>query len=261
MAADIRKYDLFKFIVTILLILLLALVYFEYPKGEGSDVAQAAAAESTTVDEKQSEKKSDLQLPDFPKTSMPLNFDAQQGMLIDSKGASRFSLNEAGDGWVPLIPEDISNQLPAGHALMQDESQVWIIQDSEGAALFSLNLADLTWQPIEAAETPVEAQAMQDIPDCPKANPARISRVGETVQVVNALIPLRSSPDANSNNILQPLAIGTILQITQLPVCMEYLEGANLWWGVQLIDGTSGWAAEGSAISPIYYLERIGQLE
>mgnify|MGYP001128390133 CR=1 FL=1 len=74
---------------------------------------------------------------------------------------------------------------------------------------------------------------------------------------MNALIPLRSSPQAGANNILSDLPIDTVLEVVALPVCTEYLEGANLWWQVRLPNGLSGWAAEGSAISPTYYLEMI----
>jgi hypothetical protein len=77
------------------------------------------------------------------------------------------------------------------------------------------------------------------------------------VRVVNALIPLRASPGVVENNILAALPIGTELEVIGLPVCTEYLSGANQWWGVRMQDGRTGYAAEGSAINPVYYLEEI----
>ena len=111
--------------------------------------------------------------------------------------------------------------------------------------------------PVQEITTPTIESAPVAAPSCPKATTPRISGIGAKVEVVNELIPLRSSPKVAVTNILQALPIGTELEITALPVCANYLSGANLWWGVQTTDGKNGWAAEGSAISPTYYLEEL----
>ena len=108
----------------------------------------------------------------------------------------------------------------------------------------------------EGAEASAETESDSASVDCPKALPARISGVGSQVQITNALIPLRSSPEV-APNILGALPISSTVEITSLPVCTEYLDGANLWWGVRTQDGRTGFAAEGSAISPTYYLEEM----
>lgn len=93
--------------------------------------------------------------------------------------------------------------------------------------------------------------------ECTGALPVRLSGVGVRAVVVNALIPLRASPEVGSNNILRGLPIGSVVEITSLPVCTPYLSGANNWWGVRTVDGSEGYAAEGSAINPIYYLQEL----
>jgi len=84
-----------------------------------------------------------------------------------------------------------------------------------------------------------------------------LTLVGSQVRVINALIPLRSSPDAESANYMLSLPKGTTLEIVNLPVCTPFLGGANLWWGVRTNSGSEGWAAEASAISDVYYLQEI----
>ncbi len=108
----------------------------------------------------------------------------------------------------------------------------------------------------EGAAASAETESDTFSEDCPNALPARISGVGAQAQITNALIPLRSSPEV-APNILGALPIGSTVEITSLPVCTEYLDGANLWWGVRTLDGLTGFAAEGSAISPTYYLEEL----
>jgi len=65
---------------------------------------------------------------------------------------------------------------------------------------------------------------------------------------------LRAIPDVGRNNILRGLPKGSVVEIISLPVCTPFLTGTNSWWGVCAADGREGYAAEGSAINPIYYL-------
>lgn len=91
---------------------------------------------------------------------------------------------------------------------------------------------------------------------CEKALPVRLSSTGINAKVVNATLTLRSSPQVG-NNILGFLPAGSQVDILTLPVCTEYLEGANNWWEVRTSGGVQGFAAEGSAVNPVYYLEAI----
>lgn len=113
-------------------------------------------------------------------------------------------------------------------------------------------------EPVTSPPLAAAVSAPSGIPDCPFAAPARISGVGARVRVTNALIPLRTKPSVSSSSFLGPLPIGTELEVISMPVCEAYLEGANLWWQVRTLSGKVGWAAEASAIKPIfYYLEEI----
>ena len=164
----------------------------------------------------------------------------------------------------PVIPERILSNLPGDHQLVQDESNVWHLLDSEGDSLYSLDKATLEWTP-GTIDKPIPAAAedkatdLEDQLRCPGANPTRISGEGAVVEVVGALIPLRSSPTAEASNIIQPLLIGTRLEVVLLPSCINYLDGANFWWGVMTEDGVQGFAAEASAVSDLYYLEEIAE--
>jgi hypothetical protein len=104
---------------------------------------------------------------------------------------------------------------------------------------------------------PVVQSKQSQIPECQKATPPRITGTGVKVKVVNALIPLRTKPAVFWSDFVLPLPVGTELEVMSLPVCAKYLNGANLWWGVRTSSGINGWAAEGSATKPTYYLEQI----
>ena len=113
-----------------------------------------------------------------------------------------------------------------------------------------------TQAPTAKTET-TPPESTSDAVVCDNALPTRLSGVGARAEVVNALIPLRASPEVGRSNILKGLEKGSVVEIISLPVCVPYLTGANNWWGVRTSDGREGYAAEGSAINPIYYLQEI----
>ena len=187
-----------------------------------------------------------------------MEFEPNAKSLVDPYGKQRFFLNEKGDSWTPIVPKDIIDDLGENYSLEMDESKVWHARSLTGVQ-FTLDMKSLNWA--RELESKVEAESGKPlenkIENCEGVNPARISGIGEKVRVINSLIPLRSSPDAVSDNVLKALPIGTSLEIVASPVCTEYLDGANLWWGVQTEGGQTGWAAEGSALGSAYYLEMI----
>jgi len=101
------------------------------------------------------------------------------------------------------------------------------------------------------------SNSKSEFPDYKGAFPRKIDSIGSTARVVNRLIPLRSAPNAEYDNILVSLQEGASLEVMDVTVCTPYLDGANLWWYVRNEDGTEGYAAEGSAIDDIYYLEEV----
>ncbi len=252
------KYDLFKLIITILLVFLLFLALcnpleLKRSISEAKDQAENEVLQPAGFDDKDAT----LVLPDFPNTKVELRYDDESKSLVDPQNRSKFVVNEKEDGWIPVVPQDVMDKVGGNFTLEIDESNVWYIQ-GEGGKQFSLEMDSLTWNPVSFVESDVSGPKVENVAlPCESANPIRITSVGDCVRVVHNLIPLRSSPDANSANIVRALSIGTELKIVSLPVCTPFLDGANQWWEVQTKDGQIGWAAEGSAVGSTYYLETI----
>lgn len=91
---------------------------------------------------------------------------------------------------------------------------------------------------------------------CEKALPVRLSGIDVQARVTNATLTLRSGPEV-ANNVLGFMPVGSEVEVSALPVCTPYLTGANNWWQVKTAAGAVGFAAEGSAVNPVYYLEEI----
>ena len=256
-----RNLDLFKLIVTIALILILIILLVQKPEVVISNGKEDGVDIEKTEEIDVEEKIKINQFPLFPLSDGSLELDEKGSGLLDTNGVMRFKLSDDGQAWEPVIPGGILNKLPDGYALTTDESNMWYIVDGNGDALYSFNLDVLEWN--EEAEKVAEAQDASESGDdkgitaCEGANPPRLTSVGSQVRVINAMIPLRSSPDAESANYMLSLPKGTILEIVNLPVCTPFLGGANLWWGVRTDSGLEGWAAEASAISDVYYLREI----
>ncbi len=256
-----RNLDQFKLIVTIVLILILIILLVQKPVVVISN-GNKNGAEIEKAEEIDVEEKIDIdQFPLFPLSDGSLELDEKGSGLLDINGEMRFKLSDDGQAWEPVIPGEILNKLPDDYALTADESGVWYIVDGNGDALYSFNMEVLEWnmEPEKVSEAQDASGPGDDseITVCEGANPARLTLVGSQVRVVNAMIPLRSSPDAESANYLLSLPKGTTLEIVNLPVCTPFLGGANLWWGVRTDSGLEGWAAEASAISDVYYLQEI----
>lgn len=255
------KIDLFKLMMTILLILILIILLNQKPVAVISDgkknVADIKELEGVDVEEKINAD----QFPQFPLSDGSLELDEKGSGLFDINGVMRFKLSDNKQTWEPVIPGEILDKLPDDYELTSDESNALYIIDGNGGALYSFNFEVFEWDivPEKIAEAQDASRPADDkeITACEGANPARLTSVGSKVRVVNALIPLRSSPDAKSANYMLSLPKGTTLEIVNLPVCTPYLGGANLWWGVRTESGLEGWAAEASAISDKYYLQEI----
>lgn len=263
------KLDLFKAFVAVVLVCIWIWLLSVYGMEiEGGSSQKKATLERTRTQEAISApgEEPQLDLPAFPHTPLALRFDNASNMLVADSGQAHFELNVAGDGWIPLVPQEIRDAVGEGYSLGVDESGIWHISNADGAQ-YTFDLNRLEWMPVsvQGADGDVETEGAQDsqppsasgIYACEGANPVRIAGVGAKVVVVNALIPLRSSPEALGENIIRPLPMGTPLEVTSFPVCTPYLGGANQWWGVRTADGQSGWAAEASALSPIYYLQEL----
>ncbi len=257
-----RNIDLFKLSVTILLILILIILLIQKPGMDKINEKKEAAGTNELEGIDVEEKTNVDQFPLFPLSDGSLELDEEGLGLFDIDGIMRLKLSDDKQTWEPVIPGEILNMLPDDYVLTSDESNVlWYIVDGNGDLLYSFNSDLLEWnvvpEKIMEAQGATRQEDDKEIAACEGANPARLTSVGSRVRVVNALIPLRSSPDAESENILISLPKETILEIVNLPVCTLFLDGANLWWGVRTENGLEGWAAEASAISDVYYLQEI----
>jgi len=252
------KVDLFKLIVLIILIIVLIILVCEEP-AEIMSREMAGEADTQQFAENNFKGESSVaQIPSIPKSDDSLKLNEVNMGLLDTGGVLRYRLSEDKKTWVPQIPEDILDALPDDFELTSDESNIWHILDGSDGVLYAFNSDVLEWN--MAPEKIMEAQddsRSGDIPVCEDAKIARLTSVGSQVKVVNALIPLRSSPDAESANCMLSLPKGTHLEVVSFPVCTRFLDGANLWWGVRTESGLEGWAAEASAISDVYYLQEI----
>jgi len=251
------KYDLFKLIVLlVLIILLITLLISPVNAPAVSNEQNDAVVEA--VDGATGGDSAAPSLPESPTTNIDLSFDGKTGRLVDDAGTARYRLDESGEIWVPVISDSLIADLPDDYSLLPDDSGDWIITGSGGSVLYRFDSGDLVWMKAEGeAADSEDTEAKAEPAPCDGANPVRISDIGAKVRVVNALIPLRLSPDATSSNYVLSLPEGSVLEIISGPVCTPYLDGANQWWGVRTEEGVEGFAAEGSAVSDIYYLEEI----
>jgi len=155
-----------------------------------------------------------------------------------------------------------SRAISVGFLVENDESGNWQRMSSDGNDLFIFDPGKRQW--IAEKDTISKKYEMKtdqagevSSSDCPGANPKRISGFDNTVRVVNAMIPLHSTPNAIAENYIAVLPLVTKLEVIGERICPPFLDGANIWWKVRTISGIEGCAAEGSAISDLYYLETI----
>jgi hypothetical protein len=257
-----KNLDPFKLIITIILLFILVFLIIQKP---GMKIP--ADSENNGIDlieensDKNEEKGKAEHLPDLPLMDGSLSLNDSEKGLVGTDGIERFVLSDDQKRWEPVITEDVLTKLPNDFRLSQDESGVWYITDVSGTGLYILDLELLEWMELSSELEDEEAASGTgnggEIITCEGANPTRLNAIGSQVKVVNATIPLRSSPDANAVNIIKPLSEGTVLKIIKSPVCTPLLNGANLWWGVQIEGGLEGWAAEASAITDVYYLQEV----
>jgi hypothetical protein len=256
------EYDMFKLVV--LLFLFILLVYFVVGFFPVNIRVFLTENERSTTDPLTSETENaqmpePIVLPDFPKTKRGLVLNEDWNGLIDENGTLIFALSDNGEQWEPIVDDLLKLSLPEGFSTRRDESGIWFIIAADGSALYFFNEEDAIWKiqeklaPAGLSSAVTEEQGFT----CPLANPVRIGGEGEQVRVVNAVIPLRETPDAVSQNFIVELDQGTILEVMGGPVCQPFLSGANVWWKVRLQNGIEGYAAEGSAISDTYYLEAV----
>jgi|GEM_PF-55967 len=198
-------------------------------------------------------------IPAFPENTQGLVISPSSDKLLDNSGNAVYQLDLELNEWVPIIPSSLELMLPDGYLLEIDESKIWHIITQNGTAIYAFDQLNFEWLDLLSIDNlePDAVDQTSEIPTCLGASPSRISGTGAIVRVINSMIPLRYSSNALEQNIITGLPIGSRLEIISDPVCIPYLGGANLWRGVKTTFGDSGFVAEGSAISQVYYLEEV----
>lgn len=90
--------------------------------------------------------------------------------------------------------------------------------------------------------------------DCSKAMPTRLS-VGKQARVVYNLY-VRKGAGMDQAILITNLP-GATLDIVGGPVCIPYGEGVYRWWNVNTASGSTGWSAEASLTSKIYFMAPV----
>jgi len=253
------SYDLFKLMILLVLLVILAVLLYARSPYFQQEEQEEQNSQNTGLPVEPGDVRASMRLPVFPDAALGLVPNTEQNGLINQDGDLVYILSDDEKTWNPYVPADIKNKLPQGFMQTQDESGVWNLNLPEGDTMYLFDLNELIWKPVEKNVIPELANQLS--PDnklaCPGANPSRIQNTDEFVQVISAEIPLRSSPRADLRNYLIQLPKGTVLEIVGKPTCSAYLNGANLWWLVRTPYGLEGYAAEGSALTDLYYLEVI----
>ena len=106
MKKNTLNFNLFKLIVTILLILILAILLIQKPmavvSSEKTDMADIKEPEGINAD----------QCLWFPLSDGSLELDEERSGLLDINGVIRFELSDDEQTWEPVIPGEILSKLP-----------------------------------------------------------------------------------------------------------------------------------------------------
>ncbi len=259
MKNGVKPYDRYKLLVfSILLIILAFLSYFSQPDLPKVPVIDGQSTNKTTIS--QTIPHSDqLDPPPFPTNASLLRLNEKKNALVNKSGKMIYELDEDEVLWVPVIRSELREELPPDYSIKFGKNRLWQILSNNGEPVYIFDPETLEWTALttELENNGSDLSRDNETYQCFGANPSRIGDIGGLVRVTNAEIPLRSSPDAVTQNYILSLEPGVVLEVIGFPVCSPYLIGANLWWKLRMQDGLEGYAAEGSAVSDLYYLQPI----
>jgi hypothetical protein len=209
-------------------------------------------AETLTWDMVAAETAAEPELPSFPTADFEWVYNSDMGEIQSPNGMAAFSLDAENERWVPVISAEVAANLPANAQPVANEDGTWALPDTDGNSLYNWNSETLTWdlvaEPV-AEESPAPTQA-----DCPLALPPRL-QVGQTAVVMTNL-NLRDTPGIE-NNLSGSLIYNSQITVIGGPQCEPHQDGAYMWWEVEKVDGSTGWAAEGSIGNPFYFLATV----
>lgn len=225
--ASAPRYDLFKLVVTIILIAILLLMLL---RGCATDAGSSSPTEVIAT-------------PNVTEPSAALPVPTETASLSDNTPTSSPSS-------APSSTEAISS--PTTVAPTSTATAV-------AATSTSTNAASTDSAPLEptvtaaATEIPATSQGGEGA-ECNTRVPSRLA-VGEAARVLQRL-NMRSDPSIDAT-IIQTNPTGTQVEVIGGPVCTAVGERAYLWWQIRLADGAEGWSAEAMLNDPSYLLEPI----
>jgi cytoskeletal protein RodZ len=117
-----------------------------------------------------------------------------------------------------------------------------------------LSSATATTTPvIESTATPLAGTSIASA--CDSASSRSRLQTGMSAILLRRL-NFRSSPGIHENWLLTNLP-GTRVEIIGGPECLPHAAGAYVWWQIKLPDGQIGWSAEASRHGSFYFMEPV----
>jgi hypothetical protein len=88
----------------------------------------------------------EIELPPYPQSDLELTYNPEAMTLVTEDGIALFRLDATKLVWEPIVPVDITAQLPEGAQVVMDENGEWLIHDSESNVLYTWDGGLLSWQ-------------------------------------------------------------------------------------------------------------------
>jgi cytoskeletal protein RodZ len=107
---------------------------------------------------------------------------------------------------------------------------------------------------IESTPSPTE-ETSATVTACEAAASRSHLQTGTNAKILRRL-NFRSSSGIR-DNWLRTNIPGTVVEVVGGPECLPHLAGAYIWWQVKLPNGEIGWSAEGSMHGTFYFMEPV----
>ena len=109
--------------------------------------------------------------------------------LLDPQGVTLFKLSNDGTAWVPAIPDEIGETLPALNKLALDTEKGWVLKDTEGKLLYIWDAVTFKWNKVQAAEVSSPQPAASSTPaptEAPAVAAAAVPTIAPAAAVTSA---------------------------------------------------------------------------
>ena len=244
------SYDTFKLIVSLLLLLLILFLAMRNPAASPT----ASAGESTQVG-----AINPTQTPVAATNTLALPTSTAPAQDASSPTAVPPTATQRASATLPAAATaSATTTLPSATATLAATATLPPEPSPTATIITPTETPASPAQPEPTATSPAAPTATSQPPstasDCPLAQPSRLA-VGNQARV---LTNLNLRQDAGMDKpIIQVWVPNTNVEVIGGPVCIPYQNGAYQWWNLQSADGITGWSAEGSLSSNLYFLEPV----